>query len=60
VIAHRLSTIQHADRIVVLQHGRVVEQGKHAELLMQSRLYQHLWLVQAGAIGQLAEAPQVA
>jgi ABC-type multidrug transport system fused ATPase/permease subunit len=39
VIAHRLSTIQHCDNIVVLQHGRIVEQGKHDALLQQGGAY---------------------
>ncbi|MCL4561038.1 MAG: ABC transporter ATP-binding protein/permease [Chloroflexi bacterium] len=46
VIAHRLSTIQHADRILVLQEGRIVEDGAHAELLEHAGLYRHLWRLQ--------------
>ena len=42
VIAHRLSTVQHADMILVLQEGQIVEQGKHDELLNQSGLYSKL------------------
>ena len=42
VIAHRLSTIEHADQVLVLDHGKLVEQGTHAELLAKGGLYSHL------------------
>jgi ATP-binding cassette subfamily B protein len=46
VIAHRLSTIRHADRILVLSGGRIVEQGKHDELIRQNGLYAGLYRLQ--------------
>lgn len=46
IIAHRLSTVQHADRIVVLDKGKIVEVGKHAELLSQGGLYSKLYEMQ--------------
>ena len=55
VIAHRLSTVQRADRILVLQGGRIVESGRHAELLARGKLYAHLWSLQ---FADLAEEPR--
>jgi ATP-binding cassette, subfamily B, bacterial MsbA len=46
VIAHRLSTIEHASRIVVLEHGQVVENGSHAELIVKGGLYSNLHRLQ--------------
>jgi len=43
IIAHRLSTVTNADRIVVIEDGRIVEQGAHAELLGQAGVYYRLY-----------------
>ncbi|WP_345117403.1 ABC transporter ATP-binding protein [Hymenobacter algoricola] len=50
VIAHRLSTIQHADEIIVLQHGRIVERGTHEDLLRGGGLYQRLNQMQTNGL----------
>ncbi|MDG6348347.1 lipid A export permease/ATP-binding protein MsbA [Luteimonas sp. 8-5] len=52
VIAHRLSTIEHADQVLVLDHGKLVEQGTHAELLARDGLYAHLHRMQFREPGQ--------
>ena len=58
MIAHRLSTILAADQILVLDHGRLVERGSHAELLagggLYAELYQRQFLAQEPAVAQLS------
>lgn len=56
VIAHRLSTVRHADRIHVLEEGRVVESGTHDELVAARGLYAALWRIQTGEVHALPTA----
>lgn len=58
VIAHRLSTIEHADRIVVLEAGRLVETGRHAELLAQGGFYSRLHQTQSIVANTQAHTPE--
>ncbi len=51
-IAHRLSTLRNMDRIIVLDHGVIVEQGSHTNLLRKRGLYYHLWQMQSGGFLQ--------
>jgi ATP-binding cassette subfamily B protein len=59
LIAHRLSTVMHADRIYVLERGKIVELGQHEDLLQQTGLYYAMWRQQVGerrAVPQLPSA----
>jgi subfamily B ATP-binding cassette protein MsbA len=54
VIAHRLSTIRHADQILVMQNGRIIQRGRHDDLLAQGGLYRHLYRLQFAAEDEAA------
>lgn len=59
-IAHRLSTIAAMDRLVVMEQGRIVEQGSHAELIRHDGLYARLWRRQSGGFLEAAPTPSSA
>lgn len=48
VIAHRLSTVMQADQIIVMDHGKIADHGKHEELIRKEGLYKQYWEIQAG------------
>jgi ATP-binding cassette subfamily B multidrug efflux pump len=54
-IAHRLSTIAQMDRLVVMDHGRIVEQGSHAALLEAGGPYARMWRRQSGGFADAAD-----
>ena len=53
VIAHRLSTLMQADQIIVLDHGKIVQQGTHDQLRQQQGMYQKLWRIQSSLEAEL-------
>ncbi len=60
IIAHRLSTVQRADRLIVLDRGRIIEEGNHAELLRRGGVYARLFQLQFRGDDDVAAALEVA
>ncbi len=59
-IAHRLSTIAAMDRLIVIDQGRVVEEGSHAQLIAQGGIYADLWAASpAGSLAMMYDARQL-
>ncbi len=54
VIAHRLSTLAHADKVIVLEGGRIIQEGTHAELVEAEGLYRRLWKIQTALENELS------
>ena len=54
LIAHRLSTLQKADRVLVIEEGRITQEGRHADLIRQDGLYRRIWAIQGGREGGAA------
>lgn len=48
IVAHRLSTVRHADRIIVIENGRMIEDGVHEDLVAREGVYSRLWAIQSG------------
>jgi ATP-binding cassette subfamily B protein len=55
VIAHRLSTLAHADRVIVLDHGRIIQTGSPAELSRAEGLYRRLWQIQTSLAAEFSQ-----
>ena len=55
VIAHRLSTLTHADRVIVLDHGRLIQTGIHADLSAVDGLYRRLWQIQTSLAAEFTQ-----
>ena len=56
IIAHRLSTVVEADEILVIEAGRIIERGRHPELLAKNGVYAHMWAMQQQAEEEYGEA----
>lgn len=57
IVAHRLTTVQRAHRILVINHGKIVEEGTHESLLQQEGLYHYLYTIRQSGWGAAAAAP---